>query len=162
MFSTLEANGSSVSSGIGRASISSRIATVLPGFPPRMMPTTPVFKPISTISIPRSFSFSLINSVVLYSALLTSGFSWRYLRVAIISSTYFSTSFIVSISKYLLIEKDYFKKSLVNCTRTAAPVGILSSSNSFLELWMPCCVFGFASLPVPRRNCAPGAYSGNR
>ena len=71
------AKGRPVSSLTGRASMSARMATHLPGLAPLMMATAPVGSGRSTLSQPKLLRNSTIFSVVRNSLLLSSGWAWK-------------------------------------------------------------------------------------
>ena len=77
---------SPVCSCTGRASISARMATHLPGFAPFMSATAPVGRGRSTLSTPKLSRRAAIFSVVRNSALLSSGWRWKSRLQLIISS----------------------------------------------------------------------------
>jgi hypothetical protein len=68
-----EANGRSTSSVTGRASMSARIASFGPGWPPLRMPTTPVCAMPVRTSRPSFFSCAATSAAVRVSRLLSSG-----------------------------------------------------------------------------------------
>jgi hypothetical protein len=79
---TLEANGRPVFSSTGRASMSARRATTLPGLPPFSTPTTPVRPTPSRTSKPRARSSLATRAAVRTSWLPSSGCSWMSRRQA--------------------------------------------------------------------------------
>ncbi len=79
---TFEENGRPVCSATGRASMSARRATTLPGLPPFRMPTTPVLPTPVRTSMPRARRWSATILAVRTSLLLSSGCSCRSRRQA--------------------------------------------------------------------------------
>ena len=87
-----ERYGTSFASWMGRASMSARTMTVLPGRPPRSRPTTPVLATPVATSRPMAFSRSATTEAVRSSWKPSSGWAWRSLRISTASSVIFATS----------------------------------------------------------------------